>query len=70
MDQDRILTHSRFNGTLKMWLILLGNSKSSTTKNWVNKKKRLIINNIKLNFLKKTSSMPYPVKRHLKYQEL
>ena len=42
---------------------------SSTTKKWINKKNHLTINNIKLNFLKKTSSMLYPVKRHFKYQE-
>ena len=33
-------------------------------------KKRLTINTIKLIFVTKTSSMIYPVKRHLKYQEL
>ena len=26
MDQDRILTHSRVNGTLRTWLVFLGNS--------------------------------------------
>ena len=34
------------------------------------KLRALNINTIKLNFVKKTSSMLYPVKRHLKYQEL
>ena len=34
------------------------------------KKKRLTINTIKLNFVKETSSILCPVKRHLKYQEL
>ena len=70
MDQDRILTHSRFNDTLRIWLVLLGNSQSSTTKKWINKKRHLTINNIKLNFLNKASSMLYPVKHHLKFQEL
>ena len=32
MDQDRILAHFRFDGTLRIWLVILGNSYSSTTK--------------------------------------
>ena len=40
------------------------------TKKSINKKEKLTINNIKLNFVKKTSSMLYPVKGYLKYQEL
>ena len=70
MNQDRILKHSRVNGTLRTWLVLLGNSYSSTTKKWISKKEHLTINNIKLNFVKKTSSKLYPVKKHLKCQEL
>ena len=71
MDQDRILTHSRLkHGTLRWWLVLLDNSYFSATKKWPNKKKHLTIKTIKLNFVKKTSSMLYPVERHLKYQEL
>ena len=46
------------------------NSMSSSTKKLINKIKLLAINKIKLDFVKKTSSMLYPVKRHLKYQEL
>ena len=42
MDEDRILMHSRFNGTLRI-LVLLGNSWSSTTKKWTNKKKHVTI---------------------------
>ena len=34
------------------------------------RKKHLTINTMKLNFVKKTSSMLYPNKMHLKYQEL
>ena len=70
IDQHRTLTHSRVNATLRICLALLDNSYSSTTKKWINKKKHLTINNIKLNFLKKTSSMFYPVKKHLKCQGL
>ena len=32
--------------------------------------KHLVINTINLNFVKKTGSMFYTVKRHLKYEEL
>ena len=60
MDKDRILTHSRT-------LVLLTCTFRQLI---VNKKKHLTINNTKLNFVKKTSSMLYPVKRHLKYQEI
>ena len=60
MDQDRILTHSGFNGIFRIWLVLLGNSYSSTAKRWINKERHLTINSIKLNFLKKTGSMLYP----------
>ena len=70
MDQNRILTHSTVNGTLIIWLAILGNSYFSATSRWLNKEKHLTINTIKLHFVKKTSSMLYPVKRHLKYQEL
>ena len=69
-DGPRILTHSRVNDTCRIWLKLLGNSKSSTTKKRINQKKLLIINNIKLNFVRKTSSMLYPADRHLKHQGL
>ena len=62
MDQDRILMHCRFNGRLTTSLVLLGDSYPSTTKKWINKKKHLTINNIKLNFVKKPSSMFYPIK--------
>ena len=55
---------------VRIWLKILGNSYSSTTKKWINKKKHLTINNIKLNFLKKPSSTLHPFKRHLKCQEL
>ena len=47
MDQDRIVMHYRFNGTLRIWLAILGKSQSSTPKKWINKKKHLTINNIK-----------------------
>ena len=70
MDQDGVLAHSRFNDTLRICLVPLGNPCSSTTKKWIKKKISLTINNIKHNFLKKASSMFYPVKRILKYQEL
>ena len=70
MDQDRILTHVSVNGTLRIGLVLLGNSYSSSTEQSINKKKHLTISNIKLNFVKKTRSMFYPVKRLLKYYEL
>ena len=32
MDQDKILAHSRVNGTLKVLLVLLGNAQSATIK--------------------------------------
>ena len=70
MDQDRILTHSRFNGTLRIWIVLLRNSQLPASKKWMNKKKHLTINNIKLSFLNKSSSVLYPVKHHLKYRKL
>ena len=34
------------------------------------RRKKLTINIIKLSFVKKTSCVPYPVKRHLIYQDL
>ena len=70
MDQNRILTHSIVNGTLIIWLAILGNSYFPATSRWLSKEKHLTINTIKPHFVKKTSSMLYPVKRHLKYQEL
>ena len=71
MDQDRsILVYSRVNRTLRRWHVLWDNSYSATTKKRLNKKKHLTINGIKINFLKKTGSMLYPVKRHLMHQEL
>ena len=66
MVQDRILRHSRINSTLRRWIVLLDKSKLSTTKKWLIKKKHLTISTLKFNFVKRTSSMLYPVKRHLK----
>ena len=37
MDQDRILTYPRFNGTLARWLLLLDSSKYLNTNNWLKK---------------------------------
>ena len=70
MDQERILTHPRVIGALRRWLVLLDNSYSSTAKKWLNKKKHLTTDTIKLNLVKKNSCMLYPVKIHWKYQEL
>ena len=61
LDQYGIPTHSRFNGTLRIWLVLLGNLWSLTWDGSA-RKKHLTINNIKLIFLNKTSSMLYPIK--------
>ena len=36
MNQDIVLLHSRFNGTLRTCFVLLGNSWSSTTKTLTN----------------------------------
>ena len=66
MDQDRILMYSRANGTLRRSFVLLDNSYSSFTTRWLNKKKHLTINTVKLNFVKKTIIMLSPVERHLK----
>ena len=63
MDQERILTYSGVNCTLRRWLALLDNSWSSTTKKLLKNKKYLTINTIKPNFVKKNSSIIYPVKR-------
>ena len=38
MDQGRIPRHSRLIGTFRIWLKLLGNSQSSTTKKRINKR--------------------------------
>ena len=70
IDQDIILKYFRVNSTLRRWLVLLNNTKSSTTKKWFNKKKHLTINTVKLNFVEKASSLVYDVKRHLKYQSI
>ena len=70
MGQDRILTHTRVNDPLRKRIVLLDNPWFSTTKKKLGKKKHLTINTIKFNFVKNTSSMLYPVKRYLKYQEL
>ena len=48
---------------LRIWLVFISNSYSYTTKKRINNKKHLTINKIKLNFVKKTSSMLYLVKR-------
>ena len=45
-------------------------TQSFIIKKRINKNKRLIINNKKINFVKKNISMLYPVKRQLKYQEI
>ena len=66
MDKIGILTHSIVNGTLIIWLATLGNSYFSATSRWLNKEKHLTINTIKLHFVKKTSSMLYPVKKIFK----
>ena len=60
----KILAHSRVNGALRRWIVLLGNSWSSCTKKWLIKRKHLTINTIKLNFVQKTSSMLYHIKSY------